>query len=207
MTAMNFATQRNRNRSEVGGITILVALMLLVLLTIAAVGMSRNSFREIVTSGFTRQGAMARNTADSGVEWAVHWFEIENSNVATGVPAQFLSQRKVLLKNELLQGFTKDALTGADYSADGALEPDFTLAGSPVGVVQGFTLGLTLMGKGSAINMSQSVTQGSYSPASGSTQSRKVLPDLWAVRSDAQVQQGATTFIHAREAWITTPVQ
>jgi len=204
---MCFATKRNCNHAEAGGITILVALMLLVLLTIAAVGMSRNSFREIVTSGFSRQGAMARNTADSGVEWAVHWIEIENSNVATGVPAQFRNQRAVLRSNELLQGFAKDALTGADYSANAAPAADFTLAGSPDGVVQGFTLGLTLMGKGSASNTSQGITQGSFAPASGSTQALKVLPDLWAVRSDAQVQQGATTFIHAREAWITTPVQ
>jgi hypothetical protein len=34
--------------SQSGGITILVALMLLVFLTIVAVGMSRNSFREVV---------------------------------------------------------------------------------------------------------------------------------------------------------------
>ncbi len=204
---MSFATQRNRNHSEAGGITILVALMLLVLLTIAAVGMSRNSFREIVTSGFSRQGAMARNAADSGVEWAVHWIEIENSNVATGVPAQFRIQRAALRENQLLQGFARDALTGADYSPDVALVPDFTLAGSPDGVVQGFTLGLTLMGKGSVSNTGQGITQGSFAPASGSAQALKVLPDLWAVRSDAQVQQGATTFIHAREAWITTPVQ
>lgn len=207
MTTMSFATQRNRNHSEAGGITILVALMLLVLLTIAAVGMSRNSFREIVTSGFTRQGAMARNTADSGVEWAVHWIELENSNVATGAPALFRDQRKVLRENQLLHGFARDALTGAAYSVDGTPVADFTLAGSPDGVTQGYTLGLTLMGKGSVSNTSQGITQGTYAPASASTQALAVLPDLWAVRSDAQVQQGATTFIHAREAWITTPVQ
>lgn len=204
---MTFATQHNRNRSEAGGITILVAMMLLVLLTIAAVGMSRNSFREIVTSGFTRQGAMARNVADSGVEWAVQWIELENSNVATGVPAQFRDQRKILRENELLRGFAKDALTGANYSADATPPADFTLAGGPAGVTQGFTLGITLMGKGSVSNTSQGTSQGSYSPASGSAQALKVMPDLWAVRSDAQVQQGGTTFIHAREAWITTPVQ
>jgi len=204
---MYFPARFNRNRSEVGGITILVALMLLVLLTIAAVGMSRNSFREIVTSGFTRQGAMARNTADSGIEWAVHWFEMENGNVATGVPAQVRGQRIVLLKNELLRGFAKDALTGADYAADVTPPTEFTLPGSPDGVVQGYTLGVTLMGKGSVSNTGQGITQGSYAPASGSAQALKVLPDLWAVRSDAQVRQGATTFIHAREAWITTPVQ
>jgi len=204
---MSTLTRPDTNHAQSGGITILVALMLLVLLTIAAVGMSRNSFREIVTSGFSRQGAMARNVADSGVEWAVQWIELENGKVATGVPAQFRDQRLVLLGNPLLLGLAKDALTGAEYTPGGTPASDFSLAGGPSGVTQGFTLGVTLMGKGGIANSSQGSGAGAYAPGSGSAQALKVLPDLWAIRSDAQVQQGATTFTHAREVWITTPVQ
>jgi len=31
--------------------------------------------------------------------------------------------------------------------------------------------------------------------------------NLWAIRADAQVTQGAATFVHAREVWVSTPVQ
>jgi Tfp pilus assembly protein PilX len=43
------------NQAQTGAITIMVALMLLVLLTLSAIGMSRNSFREVVNSAFSRQ--------------------------------------------------------------------------------------------------------------------------------------------------------
>ena len=51
--------------SQRGGITIIVTLMLLVLLTISAVAMSRNAFREVVISGTTRQGSMVRNMPEA----------------------------------------------------------------------------------------------------------------------------------------------
>lgn len=199
--------------SQVGGITILVALMLLVLLTIAAVGMSRNSFREVVTSGFSRQGAMTRNVADSGIEWAIHWIHGENGTVATGNALQFTQLKNGLLVNDkVLSGRAKglnasDFNNPPDYTPGGALQPEFSLAG-PSGVAQGFTLGLTLMGKLAQDYNSVTVGGQTYNPASGNTSGGgDTRPDLWAVRSDAQVVQGATTFIHAKEVWISTPIQ
>ncbi len=197
------------HRSETGGITILVALMLLVLLTIAAVGMSKNSFREIVTTGFVRQGAMARNVADSGVEWAIHWIDLENGKVATGVAQQFTAVKAGLLQDPLLAGKAKDITSvnpaaPTDYVPGDALQSDLTLVG-PAGVTQGFTVGLTLMGKLPIANMSQGTGAGAFTPAAGGPLNQ--APDLWAVRSDAQVIQGPTTFIHAKEVWVSTPVQ
>ena len=191
--------------SQAGGITILVSLMLLVLLTIAAVGMSRNSFREIVTSGFSRQGAMTRNVADSGIEWSIHWIDLENGKLATtGAALQLNTLKTTLLADETLAGIAKDISTGGNYSPGGTLQADLKLPG-PTGVTQGFTLGLTRMGKLPVTDISQGSGSGAFTPASGGP--LRQAPDLWAVRSDAQVQQGSVTFIHAKEAWISTPVQ
>lgn len=192
------------NFSQAGGITILVALMLLVLLTIAAVGMSRNSFREIVTSGFSRQGAMTRNVADSGIEWSIHWIDLENGKVATGTAAQLTTLKTTLLQDDTLAGVAKDLVSGADYSPGGSLQTELTLP-APSGITQGFTLGLTRMGKLPITMMSQGSGSGAFTPASGGPLLQ--APDLWAVRSDAQVNQGTVTFNHAKEAWISTPVQ
>lgn len=200
---------RNPKHSQAGGITIIVALMLLVLLTVAAVAMSRNSLREIVTSGFSRQGAMARNVADSGIEWSIHWIELENSKVASGAAQKFAQLKGGLLDVETLAGRAKDVNSTnfsapLDYVPGGTLQTEFQLSG-PAGVTQGFTLGLTRMGKLPITMMSQGAGSGAFTPASGGP--LKQAPDLWAVRSDAQVIQGPTTFIHAKEVWISTPVQ
>ena len=204
--------QRNPHPTETGGITILVALMLLVLLTIAAVGMSRNSFREIVTSGFSRQGSMARNVADSGIEWSIHWIDLANGSaaVATDIEATKLTNlKKALLMDSTLAGVAKDvnsasATAPTDYAANGTLPTEFQLP-HPTGVVQGFTLGLTRMGKLPIADLSQGSGAGAFTPASGGPLNQ--APDFWAIRSDAQVQQGNVTFVHAKEVWISTPVQ
>ena len=195
---------RDLAEPQAGAITIIVALMLLVLLTVASMAMSRNSLREIVTSGFSRQGAMARNVADSGIEWSIHWIDLANSNVATGTAAKLGAEKSALLLDDTLAGVAKDIITGANYSSGGTLQTALTLPG-PTGVTQGFTIGLTRMGKLPVANMSQGSGPGAFTPASGGP--LKLAPDLWAIRSDAQVQQGGVTFIHAKEAWLSTPVQ
>jgi Tfp pilus assembly protein PilX len=208
---MKIPFQRSSHPAQSGGVTIMVALMLLVLLTVAALGMSRNSFREIVSSGFSRQGAMARNTADSGIEWSIHWIDLENGKVATGTALKMNALKQALLEDDTLAGVAKD-ITSADpkaptnYAPNGTLQADLTLP-SPASTTQGYTVGLTRMGKLPIANMSQGSGAGAFTPATGGP--LKQAPDLWAVRSDAQLIQGGTsnTFIHAKEAWISTPVQ
>jgi len=202
---MKNPVRRSPNSAQAGGITILVSLMLLVLLTIAAVGMSRNSLREIITSGFSRQGAMTRNVADSGIEWSIHWIDLENGKAATtGAALQLTNLKTALLSDDTLAGVAKDLVSGGDYSPGGTLQSELQLPG-PAGVTQGFTIGLTRMGKLPITDISQGSGSGAFTPASGGP--LRQAPDLWAVRSDAQVQQGSVTFIHAKEAWISTPVQ
>lgn len=198
--------------AEAGGITIVVALMLLVLLTVAAVAMSRNSLRDIVTSGFTRQGAMARNVADSGIEWSIYWIEQENSATAGVTALKMANLSDGLLNDTTLSGRARDVTSfvpGTSSSNDlytpGGTPPADLMLPSVAGVTEGFTLGMTNMGKLPITMMSQGSGTNAFTPAAGTE--NKNAPDLWAIRSDAQVSQGGMTFVHAREAWISTPVR
>jgi len=191
---------------ETGAITIMVALLLLVLLTIAAVGMSRNSFREIVSSGFNRQGAMANNVAESGLDWSVYW--LQNAPTAANPSAQNLvALKKTLGADDALQGLAKtitDTTGGTAYAVGGTVPTDLAWSG-PTGGTEGYTIGLTRMGKLPVTGMSQGAGPGAFAPASG-VSTNLLNPDLWAVRSDAQVTQGNVSFTHGKEAWISTPI-
>ncbi len=199
---MLYFRRRDLGASEAGGITIIVALMLLVLLTVASLAMSRNSLREIVTSGLGRQGAMARNTADSGIEWSILWVDNDNGKVATGTALQLANEKKALLADPTLAGVAKDIVTGGNYVP--GINQVSTMTG-PTGVTLAYTIGLTRMGKLPITDMSQGSGPGAFTPSSGGPLLQ--APDLWAIRSDAQVGQAGVQFIHAKEAWISTPVQ
>ncbi len=197
--------QASLRHSQFGGITILVALSLLVLLTIAAVSMSRNSFREIVISGTSRQGAMARNSADSGIEWSLYWMDLANTPSASGTGTLLATLKTKLLRNDSLAGQPYDVISQNLYTAPStALQGDQTFSTVP-GTTQAFSIALTRMGKLPITDMSQGVTQGTFSPAQGGIANQ--APDLWAFRSDGQVKVSSVTFNHSKEAWITTPVQ
>ncbi len=200
---------RHRER---GGITILVALMLLVFITIVAVGMSRNSFREIVISGTSRQGALVRDTADSGIEWSIFWMDLENAKSSTDTAASLAALKTALLQDPSLSGKPYDASQATptlyDISSPPSAPADLTW--TSVGGTDfdaSVSIALTRMGKLPITNMSQGLGPGAFAPAQGNE--NKQAPDLWAIRSDAQISTGllGSTFIHSKEAWITTPVQ
>lgn len=201
---MRYPKQPVPHRAQAGGVTILVALMMLVLLTIASVGMSRSSFREIISSGFGRQGAMARGVADSGLEWSLYWLDLGNSQTAAGSANDLATLKATLLLDDTLSGVAKAVHGGANYMPGGTVPADLAMTG-PTGVTEGYTLGLTRMGKLPLTGISQGSGPGAFAPATGGVS--KQLPDLWAVRSDAQIVQGGVTFTNAKEAWISTPVQ
>ncbi|MEI6566999.1 MAG: hypothetical protein WCR20_09995 [Verrucomicrobiota bacterium] len=197
-----------------GGITIIAALVLLVIITVAAMGMSRNALREVIISGTSRQGSMVRNEADAGIEWSIYWLDIGNIGVASQSASKMKSLRDLLLSDETKAGVAYDVVTQAKYSAPPSIssiasgEPDWVVP-TPAGSSAAYSISLTRMGKLPIVNMSQGTLQGSFSPARGTEV--KQAPDIWGVRSDAQLQVGsgafAPTFVHAKEAWITTPVQ
>jgi hypothetical protein len=209
------AAPRSRHSAQQGGVTILVALLLLVFLTVVAAGMTRNSFREIITSGTARQAAMARNVADSGVEWSLLWLVPANVPNSDQKSAAFMAGdaglAKTLLQQPGLAGqyfkLSGTASSPTAYTGPGSqtMPSDMTVQNSPDGVTQGFTLALMLMGHLPQTDSSQGISVGSFRPAAGGVD--LTAPDLWSVRSDGQVTMGGVTFRQSREAWISTPTR
>lgn len=202
-------TPRSIHDPQAGGITIIVTLMLLVLLTVAAMGMSKNAMRELAISGTTRQGAMARNVADSGIEWSIYWLDAANNASAAGTSLGLKNLKSKLAQDDTLAGRAYDPTTQALYPTTVLPTPPAdTTIGSISGTTQGFTVALTRMGKLPIANMSQGTGPASFTPAQGIEV--KQAPDLWALRSDSQITVGsgllAAKFFHSKEAWISTPV-
>ena len=192
-----------------GGITILVTLMLLVLLTIAAVSLSRNSFREVIISGTTRQGAMTRNLADSGIEWSILYMDPVNHPGNTTSSTKLQALATSLLANNTF-GIPYDVNTQTAITSTSTIQLPNTAAVPadlqiPLTSGNGANIALTCMGKMAQTMTTQTAgsTGTGNTPASGSIS--LTAPDVWAVRSDAQVTQGAVTFWHSKEVWISTP--
>lgn len=68
--------------SERGGITIVIALVLIVLMSLAAFSLSRNSIRQLASSGSILQGGKASEASDAGLDWFVVWTSKENRELA-----------------------------------------------------------------------------------------------------------------------------
>lgn len=200
----------SRPSRERGGVTILVALSMLVLLTVLAMGSSRNSLRDVVISGTMRQGAMARNVADSGIEWSLHWMHDDNGQAAKDSALQLRTMKNALLMDGSKSGIARELYSSDPSNPDvykpleGVEKPDLELKGVK-DHRQFFTMGITRMGKLPVTDSSQGIGPGTYTPAAGGE--AKQAPDLWAIRSDGKVVVGGLTFRHAKEAWISTPVQ
>ncbi|GLH67765.1 PilX N-terminal domain-containing pilus assembly protein [Geothrix edaphica] len=64
---------RANHQRESGGITIILALILLTTVTVAAFGLGRTSLREIMITGNESTGRKAFETADSGLDWVITW--------------------------------------------------------------------------------------------------------------------------------------
>ena len=75
--------------SEQGGITILLALILLSAMTVGALALSQNSLREISITGNEATGRKAFETADAGLDWVITWGSPQ-------VPTQVEPARKAL---------------------------------------------------------------------------------------------------------------
>jgi hypothetical protein len=179
-------------RNETGGITIMVALMLLVLLTVTAFSMSRNSMRELIVTGTLRQAADARNNADTGCEWALYWVGPSTTRplpVAGTGAEQMVNQSAQLQGNTLNQG---DWITiNGDGYAD-MKDPSF-LHGT-----RKFDLDVMYMGKIDIDPFSQTEIKAAS----------QVQPDLFSIRTTSTTSYtGGPTFVHKREVWSTVPVR
>ena len=72
--------------SERGGITIIIALVLIILMSLAAFSLSRNSIREMATTGSVIQGDKASTASDAGLDWFVVWSHPANVALALTDP-------------------------------------------------------------------------------------------------------------------------
>ena len=206
MNTLHCNQHPGKGPGELGGITILATLILLVLLTIAAMGMSRNSFREVIISGSSRQASMARNAADSGVEFSILWMKPPSELQATGTSsAQLQALAGDLVKQKQLAGLPHN-LDGSAYLGTNSSTPPADLQ-VPPGSGNGFNLSLTNMGKLAATDYSQSTgsTNTGFIRAIGI--GGQGAPDLWALRADGVVTAGTMTFTQSKEAWISTAVR
>lgn len=180
---------RSLQHPEAGGITIVVTLMLLVLLTVAAVALSRNALRELIVSGTSRQGTEAREVADSGLDYTLYWMIQQQDNpptVAAGATTGY--QGLIATMNNLR---TNPQLGGRYYPI--GTDSSMTFNSIP-GKTGTFNLQLLLMGKLPIVLTSQI--------------DERLKPDLWAVRSNANLSySGGLNFYNSREVWVSTSIK
>lgn len=180
---MNPASASFRHR-ERGGITIMVVLMLLVLLTIAAVSMSKNAVREVIIAGTSRQGAEVRSLADSGLEWSLYW--MEPADPAGNRPAA--TDLALTLREKIAEISADTALTGQPQNLNGELA---------LGTDRTARLQLMFMGKVDPLGSSPdpTVSPGLPSPTN---------LDCWSIRAEGRLAYpDGPTFLHRREVWLT----
>lgn len=72
----------SRRQRQRGGMTIVMALILLVVMSLAAFSLSRNAIRELTTSGHLIQGDKAAEAADAGLDWFMVWSVPANTSLA-----------------------------------------------------------------------------------------------------------------------------
>lgn len=71
-------------RRQRGGMTILLALVLLSIMSVAALGIANTSIRELTTTGTVLQGGKAAEAADAGLDWAIVWSDKANREAVAG---------------------------------------------------------------------------------------------------------------------------
>lgn len=171
--------------SQCGGITILVALSLLVLLSISAIGMSRNSLREVIISGTERQGVEVRNTADSGLEWAIYW--LNESNRTARVPD---AGALALIANLDSQSANPDSM--GQMLTLNTVSPS-AMSTTINNVERSYAVRSAWMGQLEMPMVSQTpgvIVQN---------------PLLWNFRADATLDYGGMSFQHSKESWVVAP--
>ena len=65
-------------KRQAGGVTIIVALVLVTVMGAGVFGLARSSLRELAISGSVSQGVKADKAADSGMDWFITWAHPDN---------------------------------------------------------------------------------------------------------------------------------
>lgn len=72
-----------RQARQRGGATIVIALLLLVVLSVAAFGVARGAIRDLSQAGTLTQGTKAEEAAEAGLDWFIIWSHPDNAAQAT----------------------------------------------------------------------------------------------------------------------------
>jgi hypothetical protein len=175
---------------------------MLVLLTAAAVGMSRNSLREVMIVGSSRQYAQVKNDADAGLEFSMVWLNPQHTTSSQAQATSFLN---------VYQPLVQSSKTISDYTNWGHYfqvtdTPDMVIStsGQPI---QRYSLKLLFCGTVPPLNTSPTsggaVTSSQINKGSGTD-----LP-VFFIRSTGYLTIGSgttsQTFQHTRELWTTVP--
>ena len=76
----------SRRHAQQGGMTIVMALVLLAVMSLAAFSLSRNAIRELSTTGHIIQGGKAAEASDAGLDWYLVWSLPDNQTLARTTP-------------------------------------------------------------------------------------------------------------------------
>ena len=181
---MRSPTTSHGQSRERGGITILVVLMLLILLTISALGLSRNSIRSAIATGTMGMAHQAANTSDAGAEFAIYWLcpdpNAPSLRAAPSGGALAFTQAKQLLEAE-----------GPGNSSGYFTSTDFT-TGTANGTTQSYDLNLSLLSKTTPI-----LTSGNL---------KEINIYTWSIVSEGNVAMAnGPTVTRRREVWVRLP--
>lgn len=84
---IKFAVPRSFSRHsagpQAGGAAILLALIILVVMSLAAFGVARNALRDLSIVGTVTQGTKAEEAADAGLDWFIIWSHPDTALSAT----------------------------------------------------------------------------------------------------------------------------
>ena len=70
---------------QAGGAAILLALIILVVMSLAAFGVARNALRDLAIVGTVTQGTKAEQAADAGLDWFIIWTHPDTAPTATSL--------------------------------------------------------------------------------------------------------------------------
>ncbi len=111
---MTGATRRGRQK----GVVLMIALIVLVAMTLAGIGMIRSIDTGTMVAGNIGFRQSAAPTADSGVENAIAWIVANATGLTADIPAQgYYSTRQDFV--DLTGNKTEGGLDGVDWNNDG----------------------------------------------------------------------------------------
>lgn len=133
-------------QSQQGGLTIVMALVLVAVLGAATFSLSRNVVRELSMSGTVVQGEKAASAADAGLDWVIVWGQghVDDAQYVTASPA---AGQKTLVQgiNDAMAGINTGAPIVISGDSDATMRVN-TLASAAT--TQTFDVELRFMGVG-----------------------------------------------------------